>query len=69
MRSTISIRLDADLAQWLRTSAAKSGVAQGKIVRDQLNQARKREQAAFMRLAGSVDGPPNLSERKGFLRK
>jgi hypothetical protein len=69
MRSTISVRLDIDLAEWLRATAAKSGVTQGRIVRDQLEKARKREQAAFMRLAGSVDGPAGLSERKGFSRK
>lgn len=69
MRNTLSLRLEFDLAEWLRSTAAKSGVAQGKIVRDQLEKARKQEQAAFMRLAGSIDGPANLSERKGFARK
>jgi hypothetical protein len=54
---------------WLEHVAAKTGVPQGKIVCDQLERARasSREQA-FMRLAGVVRGPRDLSSRKGFSR-
>ncbi len=69
MRNTITIRLSKDLAAWLENAAAKSGVSQGKIVRDQLEKARtSNAKQAFMRLAGSVRGPKNLSKRKGFSR-
>jgi hypothetical protein len=40
MRQTITIRLDKDLAAWLENTAAKCGVSQGKLVRDQLEKAR-----------------------------
>jgi predicted transcriptional regulator len=69
MSQTITVRLSKDLAAWLEHVAAKTGVPQGKIVRDQLERARasSREQA-FMRLAGVVRGPRDLSRRKGFSR-
>ncbi len=69
MRQTITIRLSKDLAAWLEHTAAKSGVSQGKLVRDQLEKARASNGAqAFMRLAGAVRGPKDLSKRKGFSR-
>ena len=69
MSQTITIRLTPDLAEWLDATAAKSGVSQGKIVRDQLEQARKQAASqSFMRLAGTVRGPKDLSRRKGFSR-
>ncbi|MBF8254388.1 MAG: Ribbon-helix-helix protein, CopG family [Deltaproteobacteria bacterium] len=69
MRQTITIRLSKDLSAWLEDTAAKSGVSQGKLVRDQLEKARASNGAqAFMRLAGTVRGAKNLSKRKGFSR-
>jgi hypothetical protein len=67
MRQTITIRLSKELAAWLEDTAAKTGVSHGKLVRDQLEKARTSNGAqAFMRLAGAVRGPKNLSRRKGF---
>jgi len=69
MGQTITVRLTKELAAWLEHAAAKTGVSQGKIVRDQLEQARgSTRQHAFMRLAGTVRGPKDLSTRKGFTR-
>ena len=69
MRQTITIRLSKDIADWLEITAAKSGVSQGKLVRDQLEKARTSNGGqAFMRLAGTVRGPKTLSKRKGFSR-
>jgi hypothetical protein len=69
MRQTITIRLTRELAAWLEDTAAKSGVSQGKVVRDQLEKARTGNGSqTFMRLAGTVRGPKNLSKRKGFSR-
>jgi hypothetical protein len=69
MRQTITIRLSKELAAWLEDTAGKIGVSQGKLVRDQLEKARTSSGAqAFMRLAGTVRGPKNLSKRKGFSR-
>jgi predicted transcriptional regulator len=69
MSNTITVRLDPDLARWLEETAAKTGVSQGKIVREQLEKARATGKArSFMRLAGVVRAPKNLSMRKGFSR-
>ena len=69
MSHTISIRVSEELAVWLEDTAAKSGVSKGKLVREQLEKARMAAaNQGFMRLAGSVKGPKNLSSRKGFSR-
>lgn len=69
MSHTITVRLSKDLAAWLEHLAAESGVAQGKIVRDQLEEARARRAGrSFLRLAGTVRGAKDLSSRKGFSR-
>jgi hypothetical protein len=67
MSHTITVRLPKELAQWLEDTAARAGVAQGQLVREQLEKARdKGKQQPFMRLAGCVRGAKNLSKRKGF---
>jgi hypothetical protein len=69
MSHTITVRLDKDLAAWLEAEAARTGVSQGKIVRDQLERAQKaRGGKPFMRLAGTIRGPQDLSRRRGFSR-
>ena len=68
MGNTITVRLPEDLAQWLDAASRKAGVPRGRIIRDQLQLARKREKRPFLRLAGSIDGAPDLSTRKGFSR-
>lgn len=69
MRSTISVRLSDDLAQWLELTAIRTGRSQGKIIREQLEKARGKEERPFMRLAGRVAGPVQLSSRKGFSKQ
>lgn len=66
MRSTITVRLPEDLAEWLDAASRKAGVPRGRIIRDQLQLARTREKRPFLRLAGAVEGPRDLSTRKGF---
>lgn len=46
MGLTITIRLTKELAAWLEATAAKSGVSQGKVVRDELERARANLHAA-----------------------
>lgn len=70
MSQTITIRLTKELAEWLARVSAKTGVAQGKIVRDQLEKAKAGDTTRpYMRLAGRVRGAKDLSKRKGFSRK
>jgi len=69
MSHTITIRLTKELAEWLARVAAKTGVPQGRIVRDQLEKAKSGDSSQpYMRLAGVVRGPKDLSGRKGFTR-
>ncbi|MCC7082458.1 MAG: hypothetical protein IT530_17460 [Burkholderiales bacterium] len=69
MSHTITIRLSKELADWLAHVADHTGVPQGRIVRDHLERARLRDTTRpFMRLAGTVRGPKDLSTRKGFTR-
>ncbi len=67
MSHTITIRLDKELAAWLEHTAAKTGMSQGQVIREQLEKARASGAQPFMRLAGSIKGrPKNLSTRKGY---
>lgn len=71
MSNTISVRLQPDLARWLEETARISGAPKGRIIREQLEAAREKsgKSPAFARLIGCVEGPGNLSERKGYSRK
>ncbi len=66
MSRTITIRLTESLAEWLAHTARTTGVPQGRIVRLQLENAQRGDKQPFMRLAGTVSGPPDLSSRNGF---
>jgi predicted DNA-binding protein len=66
MRNAITVRLPGELAEWLENRAARAGVSQGKIIREQLEKARGAEERPFLRLAGKVAGPADLSSRRGF---
>jgi hypothetical protein len=69
MSHTITVRLTRELSEWLEETSRKSGLPQGKIIRDQLEKARAAEGKSFMRWAGAIQGPRNLSRRKGFSRQ
>jgi len=69
MRNAITVRLPEELADWLESAAASAGVSQGKVIRDQLEKARAREDRPFLRLAGKVSASATLSSRKGFSKK
>jgi hypothetical protein len=66
MGHTLTVRLQKDLAEWLEAEAARTGVSQGQIVREQLEKAKSGSARPFMRLAGSLRRPRDLSTRKGF---
>lgn len=69
MGNTITVRLPDELAEWLRAAAETSGVPRGRIVREELERARRTRKRPFMQLAGTVSGPSNLSTRKGFAKR
>jgi predicted DNA-binding protein len=66
MSNTLTVRLPEDLAEWLRATAETTGVPRGRIIRDELEKARRNRKQPFLRLAGVVSGPASLSTRKGF---
>jgi hypothetical protein len=69
MGHTLTIRIDRELAAWLEDESTRTGVSQGRIVRNELERAKKARGARpFMRLAGTVDRAKDLSKRKGFSR-
>jgi hypothetical protein len=69
MSNTIAVRLPEDLAKWLDHAARKTGLPKGRIVREELERARNFGDRPFLRLAGAIVGPSDLSMRKGFSRK
>jgi hypothetical protein len=70
MGNTITIRLPEELAQWLKSTARKTGVPVGRLVREELERAKRENgNKPFMRHCGSIDGPADLSSRKGFSKK
>ncbi|MGH9318394.1 MAG: ribbon-helix-helix protein, CopG family [Vicinamibacteria bacterium] len=70
MSHIITIRLTKELAAWLEETARKTGLSQGRIVREQLERSRgAASEKSFMHLAGAVRGAKDLSSRKGFSRK
>ena len=67
MSHTITIRITEELAAWLEATSRRTGLPKGRIVREQLERARDADAGqSFLRLAGAVRGPRDLSTRKGF---
>ena len=67
MSQTITVRLGKELSSWLEETSSRTGLSQGQIVREQLEKAKTtKTDKPFMRWAGVINGPKNLSSRKGF---
>ena len=67
MSNTITIRLPAELCHWLEEESRLTGLPKGRIVREQLELSRTRKaRQPFLDLAGSVEGTPGLSRKRGF---
>jgi predicted transcriptional regulator len=67
MNGTLTIRLPEELDRWLAEEARATGLPKGRIVREQLELMRTRKlRQAFLDLAGSVEGAPDLSSRRGY---
>jgi predicted transcriptional regulator len=69
MSNTLTVRLRPAVARRLEERARASGRSRGSLVNEALERALTPEKRAFMQLAGSVEGPKDLSQRKGFSRK
>lgn len=69
MSTTLSVRLPEALARWVEDNAKATGRSQGSLVKEALERVRRDGASKpFLALAGSIDGPKNLSRRKGFTR-
>ena len=69
MSNTITIRLPEELDQWLEEESRKTGLPKSRIVRQHLEVSRTRKaRQPFLDLAGSIEGKPGLSRKRGFQR-
>jgi Ribbon-helix-helix domain len=68
MSRTLTIRITDEIAEWLVETSKRTKIPKGKIIRDELERAKKSRKRSFLRLAGTVSGPVDLSSRKGFSR-
>jgi len=71
MGHTLTIRLTQELLNWLKETSRRTGIPVGRIVRDQLENARTNGgKQRFLRHLGAISGgDPLASSRKGFSRK
>ena len=70
MEDTITVRLTSSLSAWLKSTSRKTGVPISKLVRDHLERAKQETgDKPFLRYAGIMSGPPDLSSRKGYSKK
>jgi Ribbon-helix-helix domain len=69
MSHTLTIRLTEELLNWLKEVSRRTGMPVGRIIRQQLETAKKGGKQRFLRHAGAIDGPSDLSARKGFSRR
>ncbi len=69
MSRTLTVRLTPAQAAWLEATSRKTGLPQGKLVREQIDRARQASKQGFLRLVGATAGPRDLSMRKGFSAK
>lgn len=67
MSNPVTVRLPEDLVKWLEGESRATGLPKGRIVREQLELLRtKNSRQPFLDLAGSIEGTPDLSRKKGF---
>lgn len=65
----LTLRVPEELAAWLAEMSRRTGIPVGRLIREQLEKARQEQpEPTFMRHAGSLSGPRDLSTRKGFSR-
>ncbi len=70
MSNTLTIRLPEDMIAWLKETSRRTGIPVGRLIREQLESAKEHGgKERFMRHAGTMSGPPDLSSRKGYSRK
>jgi hypothetical protein len=70
MSNTLTIRLPEEMISWLKETSRITGVPVNRLVREQLESAKSRQgKQRYMRHAGTISGPADLSSRKGYSRR
>ena len=70
MSHKVTIRLTAELLDWLQEESRKTGVPMERLVREQIEIAKgMKGNQRFLRHADAITGgPSDVSSRKGFSR-
>jgi predicted transcriptional regulator len=69
MSNTLTIRLPEELLERLREKARRTGLPVGRVIRQSLETTLdKGKMPAWMKYAGTMSGPKDLSTRKGYSR-
>jgi predicted DNA-binding protein len=69
MSNTLTVRLPDDLLNRLKEKSRRTGLPLGRVVRESLESTLNNEiEPIWMKYAGTVNGPRNLSSRKGYSR-
>jgi len=66
MGDTITIRLPEALQKRLKERARRTGLPVNRIVRESLESTLEKDEPAWMKYAGTFNGPRDLSSRKGY---
>jgi hypothetical protein len=70
MSHTLTIRLTEELLLWLKEVSRRTGLPVGRIIRQELENAKSEKgKQRFLRHAGKISGPSDLSSRRGFSRR
>jgi hypothetical protein len=68
MSNTLTIRLPEELLEQLRKKARRTGLPVNRVVRQAVENDLRHDEPPWMKYAGTVNGPRNLSSRKGYSR-
>jgi hypothetical protein len=69
MSNTLTIRLPDELLQRLREKSRRTGLPMGQIARESLETTLgDAKEPVWMKYAGTINGPRDLSSRKGYSR-
>lgn len=69
MSDTLTVRLPEELIEKLREKSRRTGLPVNRVVRQSLEKTlADNAEPAWMKYAGTISGPRNLSSRKGYSR-
>lgn len=69
MSNTLTVRLPQELLDRLREKSRRTGLPVGRVVRQAIEATLDQEnEPAWMKYAGTMSGPKDLSSRKGYSR-